>query len=679
MLPEAHPLINSITQSFGDNAEMKLSAVQILEQTFDPNHPSVPQALDHLEAQDKKKFPSLGKITFWVLAVAGLAFAISSDMRAFLRMAKIYDWELLEDIELPPAPRKLNQQERLILGDSEADYLTDKQRLFESDPTNPAYFAEYAIIYQHEHGSLPTDFLETAERIDPSNSFFIYWAAAATGYDSVEGKRFTGPRPPDRIVDGVKLRSLPREGEHTIKDQTAYEQALELLKKASGMPEFRSYTNQMTRARARLMPTDCVTNYEDGIGSNHFSNLSGVVTLYYVINLMAARAEELSKNANLEEFQLLAAQRESLLKKLANNEDVNTVNENWYQFITYGTVANFQAAAERLELKDLEEAYRKQTDSFIAHNDIIELRRKKGMDTFPLERASPLGFSPAPNSTNFTVIVPSLPDSYLKPMRLVEHELLGRFGILLVSVALLLASLIVFLFRFLTTKIIVLPAKRIAMLLKLSDWIWIFSLGIALPIVVFLYISRLSPVSGRDFSCSHFQFMFPGIHLATLLLTLLLAPAIITRWRLTGRSAAFKFGSRLDLLALPVIAVMLVYAIVAYPVLLNVRLNDLTRFCLSLPLLGWLAFVFFNGLRIFFGSASSRLIQTATAIAVLPAYPLSILALCITLPIYIKAERQGLVEDKLIFIDPETSELGAYEFKVAAQKRKEINAILGFK
>ncbi len=678
MLPETHPLIDSITKPLADNAEMKLSAVQILEQTFDAEHPSVPQAMQRLEARDKKKFPAIGKIAIWVSAVSLLGFAISSDVRVFLKISEIYDWEWLEDIEVPPAPRKLNQQERLMLGDSDIFDVTVKRRLFETDPTNPAYFAEYASEYKRQHNSLPPDYLETAERIDPSNSFFIYWAAGVIGNKSLERKSFKRSKSSFRIIDGVKLRPLPREQEYTIKDQAAYEEALALLKKASELPKFRTFTNQMTAAKVRLITTDNFASYENGYESNYFTHACGVLSLYGVFEVFSARAEELSKSGNESEFQLLAAQQKALLLALAYNEDINSANEYNYWIIAYVTVINFHAAAERLGLSEVAENYRKQKEAFVAEQDYFQIRAKKSEHTFQINRASPLGASSHLSTNQFTRVIPPLHDSYLEPMRLVEHELLGRFGILFVSIFLMIGALTVYLFRFLTTKAILLPAKRIAMLIRLSDWIWIFSFGIALPILVFLYISRLSPVSGRDYSCSHFQFAFPGLHLVVLLLTLLLAPAIVTRWRLTRRTAAFEFGSRLDLLSLPVIGVMLVYAIVAYPVLVNVRLNDLTRFGLSLPLLGWLAFVFFNGLRIFLGSARSRIIQTATALAVLPAYPLAILALCLTLPIYIKAERQGLAEDKRIFIDPVSSELGSYEYKVAAQKRKEINVILGF-
>lgn len=677
MIPNNHPLIEAITQPLAGNAEMKLSASQFLEQTFDPDHPSVPQAQERLERQDRRRFTVLGKIVIWVLAITLLGFAMLADLRAFLEVAKIHDWEGLEDIKLPPVHRKLNDRERLLLGDPDADDLTNRKRLFESDPTNPAYFAEYAVQYCYQNDGLPPDFLETAERIDPENSFFIYLAAGVTGRESVGRIPHTTSRSPERIVAGVRLRPLPTEQAYTITDRVAYEEALKLIKKASGMPKFRTYTNQMTALRAHHIPTDNLVSYESGYDFFVSTISCGVLSLYGVFDLFSARAEELSKSGDESEFQLIASQQKALLHGLARNEDISSPNEYNYWIIAYVTAVNFHAAAERLGLNGLAETYRKQRDALVAREDDIRLRRAERMDVTPRKRASPLGFSGLLNRNHSTVEIPPLSDSYLKPMRLVEHELLGRFGLIAVSLMIMIGALVVYLFRFLPSKAILLPAKRIAKLLGFSDWVWIFGFGIALPVLVFFYISRLSPVSGRDYSCSHFEFAFPGIHLSALLLTLLLAPAIIARWRLTRRAAAFSFGSRLDLLAPAVIGVLLVYAVVAFPLVMLLPSNDLTQFGLSLPLLGWLGFVFFNGLRIFLGSARSRLIQTATSIAVIPAYPLAIVTLCLTLPIYIKAERSGLAEDKRNFVDPVTSELVGYDYQVAAQMRKEINAIMG--
>ncbi|MFN9027792.1 MAG: hypothetical protein ACK5VX_16515, partial [Akkermansiaceae bacterium] len=79
MSHQTHSLIEAITQPLADNAEMSLSAVQILEQTFDPDHPSIPQMLERLEARDKKRFPWLGKIAIWILAVTALGFGIHAE------------------------------------------------------------------------------------------------------------------------------------------------------------------------------------------------------------------------------------------------------------------------------------------------------------------------------------------------------------------------------------------------------------------------------------------------------------------------------------------------------------------------------------------------------------------------------------------------------------------------
>jgi hypothetical protein len=40
-------------------------------------------------------------------------------------------------------------------------------------------------------------------------------------------------------------------------------------------------------------------------------------------------------------------------------------------------------------------------------------------------------------------------------------------------------------------------------------------------------------------------------------------------------------------------------------------------------------------------------------------------------------EKRWLARETLLRIDPGAPDLGAYEFKVAAQKRREINAITG--
>jgi hypothetical protein len=106
-------------------------------------------------------------------------------------------------------------------------------------------------------------------------------------------------------------------------------------------------------------------------------------------------------------------------------------------------------------------------------------------------------------------------------------------------------------------------------------------------------------------------------------------------------------------------------------------LNHFTFAALAAPPVLCLCLLFANALRSILGKPAARLAQCATAIAVLPAYPIAILLLCALTPIYSAAEKRWLAKETLLRIDPDAPDLGAYEFKVAAQKRREINAITG--
>jgi hypothetical protein len=181
-----------------------------------------------------------------------------------------------------------------------------------------------------------------------------------------------------------------------------------------------------------------------------------------------------------------------------------------------------------------------------------------------------------------------------------------------------------------------------------------------------------------------FVLAFPGVQYAALLLALLIVPAILVRWCLSKRLAPFGFGDRFTVpLALAVMAMIAVWTLAALPVVEHLTkvdfLNNFTFAALAAPPALCLCFLFANALRSILGKPAARLAQCTTAIAVLPAYPIAIILLCALTPIYSAGEKRLLAKETLLRIDPYAPDLGAYEFKVAAQKRKEINAITGVK
>jgi hypothetical protein len=277
---------------------------------------------------------------------------------------------------------------------------------------------------------------------------------------------------------------------------------------------------------------------------------------------------------------------------------------------------------------------------------------------------------------------PPISEADFTPMRMVEHELLGALGILALALFLPLAALAVFLFRFVATPMIRVPAKRMAGVLGVADWAWVIGLGVVLPILLFLIVTRLTPLGGREYGAMFFVLAFPGVQYAALLLGILIAPAMIVRWRLVKRLAPFGFGDRFTVpVALAVLAMIAVWSLAALPVVEHLTtanlLNNFTLAALAAPPVLCLCLLFANALRAILGKPAVRLAQCATAVAVLPAYPITIILLCALTPIYSAGEKRWLAQETLLRIDPDAPDLGAYEFKVAAQKRMEINAITG--
>lgn len=684
MHPSRHPIIEAITRPFAGNAEIRFSAARILEEHFDQDDPGISEAIKRLDARDRSECGWFRKSFIWMLTAAVMAFAIWSEAPA------IRTWLGLGGLMYgqggsPSLPPHLTAKQKFLLGDPRMDPLTQKQLLFESDPDNPAYFAEYAQAYFDRHGTLPDDVLETASRIDPDNSFFLYWAAGGHQQRAIEQvhvwQKRTGARPPaPRYADGVRLRPLPVEQEFLISDQTAYDEALHLIARARRLNKFDSYSITLMKERMRLFPRPrFLTDYPKAVACQFGATSNGLISLRRVANLLNARAEELSKKGDATALIDLAKDRDACVEQLLKSDNGSLVEALVYQVVASATATNFHAAAERLGLTELEEKYRKENEAFIAESDRRSIAQSAASPTLELieQKSGMLHRLALPLLGDQVKQPPPLTDADLKPMRMAEHELFGRLGVISVGLCLLLGALLVFLFRFLASRSIRLTAGRFASLLHRSDWLWITGLGVGVPILIFFYLSRVSPVSGREYGAGHFLFLFPGLHLTLLLLSLLFVPAVITRWRLKRRAGAFRLGSRRDWLAWPVILLMMIASVAAYPVLVKFNINPCTQIVLAIPLVGWLGVVFFHAGCVFLGSARARILQIATAGAVLPAYALSAMALCSLIPIYRAAESYWVPKDQLILIDPDAPDLGAYEFKVAAQKRRETMAILG--
>lgn len=678
MIPESHPLIEAVTEPLAENAERQMAARAFLAEKFDSAHPGVAEATARLEAAGRRKFAALRNALPWALAALVLAAVIFSNADTFRFAHSIFNYDFFEPWEKPPLPAGLTEEQRLLLGDPELEDLDQKRQLHLLVPENPAYFAEYAQAHVSGMEALPPDFLETAARIAPDNAFFRYFAAGQIVKKSYDKKRRSGPSPPQRIVDGVRLSPLPREMEFDITDPAAFAEALELVENAAALPDFETHTNPMTVVRVSLFPAENIAEFMTALMYG-YGTTSGMIQLRNVADLMCAGAERYSKEGRKEEFLALARQREAFIAHLGRNPDKILVGELVHAVIAIATAKNFEAAADRLDLTEMAERYRIQSEAFQEERDFREISRKSEEESFPLSKASSLHRMTMPMLERQASAPIPIPEEDYEPMRRAEHELVGGLGVLSAALLIPLAALLVFLFRFVSTPMIRLPANRMAGALGGADWAWVIGLGIVAPILFFLIVTRLTPLGGREYGASYFLFLFPGAQLVALLLMLLIAPAIITRWRLSKRLAPFGFGDRFTVpIALAVMAMLGAWSLAALPFVERFGMEKSNVLAaLAAPPALCLCLIFANALRSILGKPAARLAQCATAIAVRPAYPIAIIALCALAPIYHAGEKRWLARETLLRIDPAAPDFGAYEFKVAAQKRKEINVITG--
>lgn len=675
MMPEHDPLINATTKPLTGNAKQREAEVTALEECRVVEHPSEAETLTRLEAVKKRKFAGLWNAACWILAVLALVWVILP-LRPMLRFVKYWSDSSAFEHNQPPQPAGLSEKALLLLGDPSLDKLEQKRRLHLSDPKNPAYYMEYALAWVNERNELPPDYLKTVQDIAPDNAYFLYYAAAQIGGKSIEKIRSKDSPNKPRMMDGVRLPPLPHEAEYEIIDLATYDEALKLFARASALPTFETYTNEMIVERARLLPHRTMPEFYLSL-MHIYGQANGLISLRKVTDVICARAEELSKNGSKEEFIQLAAQRDAMITGLARNPDVNLIGELISEVIARVTATNFHAAAERLGIKEMTTKYRTQADALQKQKDLLSIRSKKNDDQ-SLARSSSIAKMCLPAIGRLLASPPPITESEYEPLRMSEHEFVGGLGILTVAKLMLISSLAIFLFHSVMPRRIRIPAQIMARLPGAADWAWVLLLGVMLPILVFLMINRLTPLGGKSYGLTHFMFAFPGLHLVALWLALLIVPMAIMRRRLELRLAPLCFKRQKVWYSHTILTLLLVVSLTAYPLLVRFNLKPWVLGILALPV----ALATFQPIahvwQSLLSKPSVRMFKTATGIAVLPAYAVAIILLSLTLPMYFAAERHWVAKDKLFRIDTNATDLGAYEFKVAAQMRRKRNAIMDF-
>ncbi|RYD61778.1 MAG: hypothetical protein EOP83_16225, partial [Verrucomicrobiaceae bacterium] len=498
--------LDAATRTFGDNAELQVIARRELETMLDPSSDdAAEEAAKRFDTLDHSPHPRLKRY------LAGAVAAISLLIAGWTAWGIYQDWDELRWFDdwgdgvaidwvrtLPPA------DQLILLGSRDATTLEGSMKdLWDSDPGNPSYFADYARSDIRTLRKLPPGFAEIASRIDPDNGYFHLIQAG----DSLPPQCVDYKAPAKRRKAG----DPPEASQWLIVDQERFQASLDMIRQAASMPAFRSYEADLMKQRIALLPPpDDLMSLAPRF--QYVFGLKNGLMDYYVSSIVAAKAEDCLKQNDREGVLQLRRDWDRLISASVSQAHPTMFTMLVHRGMAASPLENFIASAEGLGLTEEATMLRERRENMSRANSPIRL----AIDDEATKRHlnDHAGFL---RGSTFSHRIPA--DEELKPGRLAEYEWFGRIGSLVAWLLLALTSLLVWAYRFRAGG----PAKRISRRLKdlvtARDHLWIIGAGIGLPLL-FCYIGTyLTPLSARDWSISVHGGTVPvGQLLASLLL-----------------------------------------------------------------------------------------------------------------------------------------------------------------
>lgn len=371
----------------------------------------------------------------------------------------------------------------------------------------------------------------------------------------------------------------------------------------------------------------------------------------------------------------LAGELEGFLKQLGTCPDSFLVGELVFRVIASTTTNSFHFAARRLGLSELEEKYGERGKAFLKQSDMKELREDASGE-WVKKRGSLLNSLTLPMVGLQVVNPPAISQQDLLPGRMTDHALFSSVLIPLGAVLVGIAALVVLLLRLRSSRTLGTLAPRFALLLDSRDWSWIFGCGVVLPIVAVLSLTTFTSLGGRDFSIRHTLFLFPAVHHALIVLLVITLPVFLTRWRLGKRLEAFGLRLKFSRVALAVPVLGTIAILMAHPAIVTLSLRPMTLVLLAIFPALWLVGILLGAGMILLGKPTGRLRRAVPLAALAPAYSLAIVVLAAFQPYYRASADRWVARDDFSRVVP--IGFSPFEMEVAAQVRRETNAILGF-
>ena len=620
-------------------------------------------ALKRWDVHDAKTGKTASRLLCYLLVTAVFVVSLTFDISKFAGYERITGYTSYFRGYARQNPIDGNhsaaENRLLLIGDVNQPKSELAKDLWDSDPNNAAYFANYAVDYLSESDKLPTGFLETARRLDPENSFFLYLAAA----NEV------------RLVD-IKFQGA----RYGVATKDRYDHALTIFHEAGKLPRFDSYLNRLRRERIPLLPQNTLFEYRD--------SANRLARAYYPIlserelkDAIAVKSSLFADTGDKAGFLELNRDTEAFLRHMTHGQP--KLNEN--SMLTGNRLSRLleelASDAEKLELFADAAELQSKIDR-LNQWDIDRDANNYQIDGKPWQTKAGI-----PKSSVIQIKQafhpPALTDIDVKPGRMIDHGVFAQICSYAVAAALGVMAMAVALFRFRSPPLVRGLSARMEVLLQPVDWLWLLA-SVIPPLPYLMLIAHLTNLGGYETSFTEtpidlpygWQANPPMAQFLGVLLMMLILPILVARWRLGIRAAAFGFANtRLWLGSLALLSAAAFIPLVGWAVVAESKPGLVAAwFLLGFPV-AWLCGV---ACRAMICGAAWLLHHTTASRMLVPAYVAGLFFLLLTMPFF-KWNRQHWFErDRLSHLDPANPAFSKFEYDLSLAARKELREALGY-
>ncbi len=690
-------LIEAATQNFSDDVKMQVAARKMLDEIVESDAEGVELVTQRWAVADGKKGKRIWFVGLCILVAGFSIFVVRKDYREVIRTLAWMQWTGVfsssPSIE-PPQPEAAREytpaEELLLFGDpSKSRKSEEKEALWQSEPENVAFYAEYLDAHARDYNRMPPDFLVTAKRMDPGNAWFTYQAAAIEGTDAVKSKN--GPM--GKKVNGKwPYRAKTWE----ILDQSRWDRSLALIREARIQSKFDDYSAEQLMKRSSLLPKRSFTERLDAISVFSEQMMSSSVRLRVVAEAIAAKAWTFGEAGDREGLQEIINDGGHFLRAMADSSEGNLLYELVATSIASTLSESFAGATEKLSLldktaewKDISIRLRDRKDERATRKFMVDDREVDSEMFTGLQGSFIVMFARQVASP------PPLTAADLKPGRLLDHEFASRLCSYGLWICMLIMVGIVVAHRFRVSKLVRCLAKRMEGLLLTKDWLWVIGVGVLLPFTFVMMVNRLTPLGGRQFAVSWLVMLLPTVHFIGLLMLWLVVPVMVIRWRLGKIAAVFGFAKRTRVDWLVVFCAVALIPLSGWVVvsgaakefftltlnkiltkeMLEKFMPTLAVVLLFVVIIGWLWHQVSSAVL----SRPNLFLHRVTISLVLVRVYLSIMLLLVGSTLAFKAAELHWFEREMLGrIDSNVPGWSRYEYEVAVQARRELKEVLGY-